>query len=49
MPPFLKRVGVVVKARRAEKAHCWGCGWVFKVVEACLGEVVSWEVLLLEV
>jgi hypothetical protein len=49
LPPFLKRVGVVVKARRAEKAHCWGCGWVFKVVEACLGEVVSWEVLLLEV
>ena len=40
LPPFLRRVGVVVKGRRAEKAHCWGFGWVFRVVEACLREVL---------
>ena len=49
LPPFLRRVGVVVKGRRPENVHCWGCEWVVRVDEACLGEVVSWAVLVMEV
>jgi len=48
LPPFLRRRGVLEKGRRAGKVHCWGCGWVVRVVEACLGWGVSWEVLLVE-
>ena len=41
LPPFLRREGVVVKERRAEKAHCWRCGWVVvSVEEVCLREVL---------
>jgi hypothetical protein len=36
---------VVEKGRRVERVHCW---WVVRVVDACLGECVSWEAVLLE-
>jgi hypothetical protein len=48
LPPFLRREGVVEKGRRVEKTHCWGWGWVVRVVVVCLGEGVSREVVLFE-